>query len=230
MRNKVYIIAVFGLLLLSGCKSLSRLTTKDQSSSRGQVGSRSSMPRGFLDNIAVLPGEVKLGGIKVSVPPVKTEKVSNSSAAATYDAALSLPNKYANLLGVAPTSLTNLQLLAQVEKWFGTQYCFGGSTDSCIDCSSFTQVILRDVYNVKIPRTSQQQFDASTKIEKENLKEGDLVFFNTVSASMVITHVGFFVCNNKFVHASSSKGVTINDLSEKYYAKAFRGAGRFIHP
>ena len=51
-------------------------------------------------------------------------------------------------------------------------------------------MILRDVYNVKIPRTSQQQFDASTKIEKENLKEGDLVFFNTVSASMIITHVG----------------------------------------
>ena len=229
MRNKVYIIPIFGLLLLSGCKLLSRLTTKDQSSPGGQAGSRSSMPRGFLDNIAVLPGEVKLGGIKVSAPPVAgTETKKNVGIA--YDAALSLPNKYANLLGVAPTSLANLQLLAQMEKWYGTQYCFGGSTDSCIDCSSFTQVMLRDVYNVKIPRTSQQQFDASTKIEKENLKEGDLVFFNTVSASMVITHVGFYVCNNKFVHASTSKGVTINDLSEKYYAKAFRGAGRFIHP
>jgi lipoprotein Spr len=153
-----------------------------------------------------------------------------SNKATSYDAALSLPNKYANLLGVAPTSLTNLELLAQMEKWFGTQYCFGGSTDSCIDCSSFTQVILRDVYNVKIPRNSQQQFDASTKIETENLKEGDLVFFNTVSASMIITHVGVYVCNNKFVHASTSKGVTINDLSEKYFAKAYRGAGRFINP
>jgi len=229
MRYKVYIIAVSGLFLLSGCKSLGRLTSKDQSSPRGQAGSSSSMPRGFLDNLAVLPGEVKLAGVKVTAPPVaETEPKKNVGTA--YDAALSLPNKYANLLGVAPTSLTNLQLLAQMEKWFGTQYCFGGSTDSCIDCSSFTQVMLRDVYNVKIPRTSQQQFDASTKIEKENLKEGDLVFFNTVSASMVITHVGFYVCNNKFVHASTSKGVTINDLSEKYYAKAFRGAGRFIHP
>jgi lipoprotein Spr len=187
------------------------------------------MPRGFLDNIAVLPGEVKVAGVKVAAPPVaETEPKKNVGTA--YDAALSLPNKYANLLGVAPTSLTNLQLLAQMEKWFGTQYCFGGSTDSCIDCSSFTQVILRDVYNVKIPRNSQQQFDASTKIETENLKEGDLVFFNTVSASMIITHVGVYVCNNKFVHASTSKGVTINDLSEKYFAKAYRGAGRFINP
>jgi lipoprotein Spr len=229
MRNKVYIIAVLGLFLLSGCKSLSRLTSKDQSSERGQAGSSSSMPRGFLDNIAVLPGEVKLAGVKVTAPPVsETEPKKNMGIA--YDAALSLPNKYANLLGVAPTSLTNLELLAQMEKWFGTQYCFGGSTDSCIDCSSFTQVILRDVYNVKIPRNSQQQFDASTKIETENLKEGDLVFFNTVSASMIITHVGVYVCNNKFVHASTSKGVTINDLSEKYFAKAYRGAGRFINP
>jgi lipoprotein Spr len=229
MRNKVYVIAVLGLFLLSGCKSLSRLTSKDQSSPRGQVGSSSSMPRGFLDNIAVLPGEVKVAGVKVAAPPVaETEPKKNVSIA--YDASLSLPNKYANLLGVAPTSLTNVELLAQMEKWFGTQYCFGGSTDSCIDCSSFTQVILRDVYNVKIPRNSQQQFDASTKIETENLKEGDLVFFNTVSASMIITHVGVYVCNNKFVHASTSKGVTINDLSEKYFAKAYRGAGRFINP
>jgi cell wall-associated NlpC family hydrolase len=222
MRKNVYIIAVLGLFLLSGCKSLSKLTSKDQSSLRGQTGSSSSMPRGFLDNIAVLPGEVRVDGVVKTAPA--------STTASTYDAALTLPNKYANLLGVAPTELTNMQLLLQMEKWFGTQYCFGGSTDSCIDCSSFTQVILRDVYNIKIPRNSQQQFDASTKIEPENLKEGDLVFFNTVSASMIITHVGVFVCNNRFVHASTSKGVTINDLSEKYFAKAFRGAGRFINP
>lgn len=212
--------------MLSGCKSLGKLTSKDQSSGTKVQGSSSSMPRGFLDNLAVLPGEVKLAGVTVAAPPVAPANTKTLS----YDAALSLPNKYANLLGVAPTELTNTLLLSQMEKWFGTQYCFGGSTDSCIDCSSFTQVILRDVYNVKIPRNSQQQFDASTKIEVENLKEGDLVFFNTVSASMIITHVGVYVCNNKFVHASTSKGVTINDLSEKYFAKAFRGAGRFINP
>jgi cell wall-associated NlpC family hydrolase len=226
MRHKVYILSVLGLLMLSGCKSLGKLTSKDQSSANKVQGSSSSMPRGFLDNLAVLPGEVKLAGATVKAP---TMPPSNTKTL-TYDAGLSLPNKYANLLGVAPTELNNTLLLSQMEKWYGTQYCFGGSTDSCIDCSSFTQVILRDVYNVKIPRNSQQQFDASTKIEVENLKEGDLVFFNTVSASMVITHVGVFVCNNKFVHASTSKGVTINDLSEKYFAKAYRGAGRFINP
>ena len=226
MRQKVYILSVFGLLVLSGCKSLGKLTSKDQSSATKVQGSSSSMPRGFLDNLAVLPGEVKLAGVTVAAPPVAPANTKTPS----YDAALTLPNKYANLLGVAPTELNNTLLLSQMEKWYGTQYCFGGSTDSCIDCSSFTQVILRDVYNVKIPRNSQQQFDASSKIEVENLKEGDLVFFNTVSASMVITHVGVFVCNNKFVHASTSKGVTISDLSEKYFAKAFRGAGRFINP
>ena len=226
MRQKVYILSVFGLLMLSGCKSLGKLTSKDQSSATKVQGSSSSMPRGFLDNLAVLPGEVKLAGVTVAAPPVAPANTKTLS----YDAALTLPNKYANLLGVAPTELNNTLLLSQMEKWYGTQYCFGGSTDSCIDCSSFTQVILRDVYNVKIPRNSQQQFDAATKIEVENLKEGDLVFFNTISASMVITHVGVFVCNNKFVHASTSKGVTINDLSEKYFAKAYRGAGRFINP
>ncbi len=226
MRNKVYILSVSALLVLSGCKSLGKLTSKDRSSNNKVAGSRSSMSRGFLDNLAVLPGEVKLAGVKVTAPKVEPANTKKP----TYDAALSLPNKYANLLGVAPTELTNMLLFSQLEKWYGTQYCFGGSTDSCIDCSSFTQVILRDVYNVKIPRNSQQQFDACTKIETKNLKEGDLVFFNTVSASMIITHVGVYVCNNKFAHASTSKGVTISDLSEKYYTKAFRGAGRFINP
>jgi lipoprotein Spr len=226
MRNKVYILSVSALLLLSGCKSLGKLTSKDRSSNNKVAGSRSATSRGFLDNLAVLPGEVKLAGVKVTSPKVEP----TNTKTLTYDAPLSLPNKYANLLGVAPTELTNTLLLSQLEKWYGTQYCFGGSTNSCIDCSSFTQVILRDVYNVKIPRNSQQQFDASTKIETKNLKEGDLVFFNTVSASMIITHVGVYVCNNKFAHASTSKGVTISDLSEKYYTKAFRGAGRFINP
>ena len=226
MRNKVYILSVSALLLLSGCKSLGKLTSKDRPSNNKVAGSRSATSRGFLDNLAVLPGEVKLAGVKVTSPKVEP----TNTKTLTYDAPLSLPNKYANLLGVAPTELTNTLLLSQLEKWYGTQYCFGGSTNSCIDCSSFTQVILRDVYNVKIPRNSQQQFDASTKIETKNLKEGDLVFFNTVSASMIITHVGVYVCNNKFAHASTSKGVTISDLSEKYYTKAFRGAGRFINP
>ena len=212
MRQKVYILSVFGLLVLSGCKSLGKLTSKDQSSATKVQGSSSSMPRGFLDNLAVLPGEVKLAGVTVAAPPVAPANTKTLS----YDAALTLPNKYANLLGVAPTELTNTLLLSQMEKWYGTQYCFGGSTDSCIDCSSFTQVILRDVYNVKIPRNSQQQFDASTKIEVENLKEGDLVFFNTVSASMVITHVGVFVCNNKFVHASTSKGCLLHTSDAAY--------------
>jgi lipoprotein Spr len=229
MRNKVFLISILSLLMLSGCKTLGKLTSKDQSSANKVQGSSSSMPRGFLDNLAVLPGEVTLAGVKVTALKV-VETEPKKSKGLSYDAALSLPNKYANLLGVAPTELTNALLLSQMEKWYGTQYCFGGSTDSCIDCSSFTQVLLRDVYNVKIPRNAQKQFDAATKIETENLKEGDLVFFNTVSASMVITHVGVFVCNNKFVHASISKGVTISDLSEKYYAKAFRGAGRFINP
>jgi hypothetical protein len=99
MRKNVYIIAVLGLFLLSGCKSLSKLTSKDQSGLRGQTGSSSSMPRGFLDNIAVLPGEVRVDGVVKTAPPAAPASATTS----TYDAALTLPNKYANLLGVAPT-------------------------------------------------------------------------------------------------------------------------------
>jgi len=100
----------------------------------------------------------------------------------------------------------------------------GGFTNDCIDCSAFTQIILKDVYQVTLPRTSQEQYNACEKIELEDLREGDLVFFNTSGND--VSHVGVYLLNNKFVHAATSGGVMISDLNEKYWQPKFRGAGR----
>jgi cell wall-associated NlpC family hydrolase len=74
------------------------------------------------------------------------------------------------------------------------------------------------------PRTSQEQFNSCEKIELEDLREGDLVFFNTAGSD--VSHVGVYLLNNKFVHAATSGGVMISDLNEKYWQPRFRGAGR----
>ncbi|MBA5790819.1 C40 family peptidase, partial [Escherichia coli] len=69
-------------------------------------------------------------------------------------------------------------LFELIDKWWGTKYCMGGSTENCIDCSAFTQVILREIYAQTLPRTSQEQYNIAKRVEYEDLQEGDLVFFS----------------------------------------------------
>ncbi|MBU3745224.1 MAG: hypothetical protein FGM61_11895 [Sediminibacterium sp.] len=136
--------------------------------------------------------------------------------------------KYGILLNSVAEKLTNLSLLQVMDKWWGTRYCLGGSTENCIDCSALTQLISREVYGLALPRTAQEQFDVSEIIERDELKEGDLVFFHTRGKKSAITHVGVYLTNNKFVHASTSNGVSISDLDESYWKPKFRGGGRIV--
>ena len=119
--------------------------------------------------------------------------------------------------------LNDLPLLQQIDHWWGTRYCLGGDDENCIDCSAFTQTILRNVYGVDVPRTAQEQYDFSTHINDTDIQEGDLVFFKSGHS---ISHVGLYVGNNKFVHASTSGGVTITDLNDNYWSKRYAGAGK----
>jgi cell wall-associated NlpC family hydrolase len=83
---------------------------------------------------------------------------------------------------------------------------------------------MRDVYQQSLPRTAQEQYNAAEKVELEDLREGDLVFFNTSGKD--ISHVGVYLLNNKFVHAATSGGVMISDLNDVYWQPKYRGAGR----
>jgi lipoprotein Spr len=85
---------------------------------------------------------------------------------------------------------------------------------------------MKDVYNVDLSRTAQEQFDNSQHIEMEDLQEGDLVFFQTTGRK--ISHVGIYLFNNKFVHAAASQGVSVSDLNDTYWRSRYRGAGRMV--
>jgi lipoprotein Spr len=99
----------------------------------------------------------------------------------------------------------------------------GGSTKEGIDCSAFVNTLMLSVYAINLPRTSKEQYEAAVKINDDELSEGDLVFFNTKGG---ISHVGIYLANNKFVHASTSGGVMISDLNEAYWKARYKGAGR----
>ncbi|MFT4094520.1 MAG: NlpC/P60 family protein [Niabella sp.] len=131
--------------------------------------------------------------------------------------------KYAALLNMLPAMLTNLKLLEAIDDWYGTRYRYGGTTKSGIDCSAFVRAVYKAAFGIDLPRTAREQYRAASHIASADLKQGDLLFFNTTGG---VSHVGMYLGNNKFVHASTGRGVAVSDLEENYYASRFLSAGR----
>ena len=132
--------------------------------------------------------------------------------------------KYAMMMNKEVEMLANTSLYNFIDEWWGTKYRYGGSDKNGIDCSSFTGKLITQIYNQAMPRTAIEQFRMTERITKDNLKEGDLVFFNTRGS---VSHVGFYLGDNYFVHSSVHLGVVISSLTDNYYGRKFIGGGRF---
>ena len=131
--------------------------------------------------------------------------------------------KFAQLLDAEVEELKQFELYAFINQWLNTPYLFGGSSKDGIDCSGFTCELMKVVFGTALPHSAKGQYHSVDKIDKEELQEGDLVFFNTRGG---VSHVGVYLKNNFFVHSSTREGVIISSLDEKYYHRKFIGAGR----
>ncbi len=227
--------SMMAVLSLSACTSLKNMSAKDFSNVNTRsnfTSSKTEKKTRFIENISITPALSS----SVNLPNSSNELVDNyaylpngpiSSAVPSIESCNFLQFKYAILLNDDIETLTNFALLQQMDKWMGTRYCYGGTglNGRCIDCSAFTGVMLKSVWNIDLPRTAHAQYAASQHISRAELKEGDLIFFNTTGG---ISHVAVYLRNNKFVHASSSNGVMISDLADSYWASRYRACGRVI--
>ncbi|QHB17711.1 NlpC/P60 family protein [Mannheimia pernigra] len=110
-------------------------------------------------------------------------------------------------------------------EWKGTHYRLGGNSKLGIDCSGFMQVTFRDLFGINLPRTTKEQAKEGQRISKRELRTGDLVFFNTGRGPNG-KHVGVYVKNGQFLHASTKGGVIYSDIDSPYWSKVFWQARR----
>lgn len=154
--------------------------------------------------------------ISTEIATLETEQLAESLS---RDLSLPIEVKYDNLI-----------LYSFVDEWRGTRYRYGGTSKSGTDCSGFVYRLFESVYGINVGRQSSADLMAKTsRVGKSQLREGDMVFFNINNRrGGRASHVGVYLKNNKFVHATTRNGVIISDLNEPYYKRTYIGAGRVI--
>ena len=244
---KQIIPAIAFLVFLSSCSTFKPLNfTSNKQVSSGPASLTPGSQTKFIDEITVTPQQIATvdktsvkpeqkkplpatRGINIVEAPVEKQldgQLSQILASRTseVESASSVQLKYAVLLNTEVESLPSTELLQSVDEWYGVRYRTGGNTKSGVDCSGFTVAVYAAVYGYTLPRVSRDQYRISRKISTTELQEGDLVFFNTNGSG--VSHVGIYLGNNKFMHASVSRGVMVSGLFEPYYLKRYYGAGR----
>lgn len=126
---------------------------------------------------------------------------------------------------ITDNGVDKMAVMETLMDWVGTRYLFGGMGRSGIDCSAFTGMVYRSL-NYKLPRTAAMQWEVGLAVERADLQFGDLVFFNTRRA-VYVSHVGMYLGNGMFAHASSRNGVTVSSLDADYYSSHMIGARRY---
>jgi probable lipoprotein NlpC len=138
----------------------------------------------------------------------------------------SIAEKYSSILGVDARSITNGRLYTFIDRWMGTPYKFGGLDHGGIDCSGLAYLLEQQVYGINIPRMTSQQVTMIKRKYEDNLREGDLLFFDYDGKKF--SHVGIYLQNDYYVHASSTRGVIIVKLHDPYTYKYFSRCGSVI--
>ncbi len=209
--KKIFFKYIVPAILVCGLYSASAQDSKNVDSN---IISKSSTP--------ITAGAKKVEEVDISSRIIKKGAAVIEQAGKTISGVI---EKYSNMMQVNPSSLSNVILYQFIDEWYGTRYQLGGMGKRGIDCSALVQKLYSYVYGMDVLRTSLLQFRTSEFVSNiANLKEGDLVFFRIHGGP--VSHVGIYLHNNYFLHASSSRGVMISKLTDSYWTKVYVGGGR----
>lgn len=222
MRLKL-LVAISFLLVLASCTGIKPIVFAN----RQAPATPAKKEIKFLDisddnETAEVRKEVRSSGTQ----SIKTAENKEYTAGAPETESLSLQMRYAQLLNTDAAQVKNLALYQSIDEWYGVPYKLGGTTKQGIDCSAFVQTIFTSAFGIALPRTARDQYNSTRRISQTQLQEGDLLFFNTRGG---VSHVGIYLQNNKFVHASVA-GVMISDMFDPYYVRHLVAAGRLSRP
>jgi len=150
--------------------------------------------------------------------------VTLSSCGTTRKAERNFYAAYSQKLGVQLEGKEDKKLIKSMASWKGVPYRYGAASKRGTDCSGFVGQVYSEVYGKKLHRSSKDMVKDVRYISKRNLKTGDLIFFKIKSRK--VSHVAIYVADNKFIHATTRKGVMVDDMDNKYYKKYYYKSGR----
>lgn len=132
--------------------------------------------------------------------------------------------KSTNALGLEYSANDNAALYEAINSWLGVPYRYGGTDRSGIDCSAFVGTIYRDVYGVALHRSSNEMLADVKLVSRDKLREGDILFFTNSKGK--VSHVGIYLKDGLFAHASTSNGVSVSRVDDTYWSNHFYKGGR----
>lgn len=222
---KVLLLSLF-FLILAGCGTSSpRFGNGDASKKSEQHEKKKSGPRFSSKHI---DEERKEDDRKVDVRQVAIRFSSARPAppATAPSSTKSHETKPDRTDAGIPGKINDQKMMDVILGYLGTPYQYGGETRSGIDCSAFTSTVYGQAVNMKLPRTTSDQVKLGTPVTREGLKFGDLMFFNTTGTNP--SHVGIYIGDDLFAHASEAFGVTISSIESSYYKNRYTEARRII--
>lgn len=215
--NAQIFLFLFSLLIISACSSSN--TVRFGKKSADEESKKSSVRFTSEDDSMIV--DLNLDLKDPDDLPSEEPDIDVSSLLATNQNNVSI-----DVPGFDYTTLRE-KMLMEVIKYLNTPYKYGGNTKDGMDCSAFTQILYRDVFNINLERSARLQYNQGKVLSSDDeLKFGDLVFFNT-RQRVKPGHVGIYIGDNLFAHASTKKGVTITALDYDYYRRTYMGARRF---
>ncbi len=207
-KSFLFTFLLTGIFFITGCSSSSNSIRYGSDNNKEEKSSRVRYP----------DKEIGANNENASDPDYTPDNVESVDIS-------TFKQKYYSSEGNEAPSTAKEKMLMEIVKYINTPYKFGGESKNGIDCSAFTQTIYNSC-NIHLLRTAREQYTQGIEIDnKHNLRFGDLVFFNT-RKTVRPGHVGIYIGDNLFVHASSSNGVIVTPLNSEYYSERFMGARR----